>query len=113
VIDYLYSIRYSNGRINPKLVNDDHDIISDLDSVIAVVQKPSALYISIFYNEMLEEMQSELEDKQADHAAAHNEYQPMNLAEATISLIQSELKRLIELLDSDVQNPELEFLFII
>jgi len=60
-----------------------------------------------FYNELLDEMRLELKGKEAEHAEASNGYQPLNLDEANAALIQCELKRLIELLDAEVQNPEM------
>jgi len=60
-----------------------------------------------FYKELLDEMKVELAEKDRAYTEATSEYQPIDFDTADTQVIQSELRRLIETMDAEVQNPEM------
>lgn len=60
-----------------------------------------------FYSELLEELKSELEEKESEHAVAKNGYKPISMESAGLQIIQPEMKKLICLLDDEAPSPEL------
>jgi hypothetical protein len=59
-----------------------------------------------FYSELLIEMRTELDDKELMFQKFNHKYEPLVIDEVNMTLIKSDLRRLIELLDADTPNVE-------
>lgn len=60
-----------------------------------------------FHQEMLDEMQTELTDKKAEHEALSIGLYEVNLPEEFIASVRYDIQTLIGLLDAEVQNPQM------
>jgi site-specific DNA recombinase len=60
-----------------------------------------------FFSEFLEELKTELQEKESEHTFAINGYQPISTEAAKLQLTHHEMRKLIRLLDDEVPSPEL------
>jgi site-specific DNA recombinase len=59
-----------------------------------------------FYSELLEELKTELQQKQSEREVALAKYQPSNINITQLQIIQDELKKLILLLNDENPSPK-------
>jgi len=59
-----------------------------------------------FHQEMLDEMQTELEDKKEEHQALSKGLHEVIMPEEFIAFVKYDIQTLISLLDAEVQNPQ-------